>query len=183
MYLKNTLLYITMYFYYILCVLIGYILNSHVSNNILNVITNQYEKIKNYRQLMKHANIKINYNMFRMLFMLLWQAAILIISQWFNKNVENIGKNKYQVQFCIGGKIYKIIIKHHKGPSNILHIVDNNDNDAENTDHIINFYSHGFEPRDSGNAQNGSGEYYIYLACAAAPVVGNDTNATPGTAG
>tara|TARA_R100000426_G_C4792192_1_gene99062 strand:- start:30 stop:791 length:762 start_codon:yes stop_codon:yes gene_type:complete len=61
--------------------------------------------------------------------------------------------------------------------------LDANDNDAENTDHFINFYSHGFEPRDSGNAQNGSGEYYIYLACAAAPVVGNDTNATPGTAG
>ena len=132
MYLKNTLLYITMYFNYILCVLIGYILNSYVSNNILNVITNQYEKIKNYRQIMKHANIKINYNMFRMVFMLLWQAAILIISQWFNKNVENIGKNKYQVQFCIGGKIYKIIIKHQKGPSNILQIVDNNDNDITN---------------------------------------------------
>ena len=121
-----------MYFYYILCVLIGYILNSYVSNNILKVITNQYGKIKNYRQIMKHANIKINYNMFRMVFMLLWQAAILIISQWFNKNVENIGKNKYQVQFCIGGKIYKIIIKHQKGPSNILQIVDNNDNDITN---------------------------------------------------
>ena len=61
--------------------------------------------------------------------------------------------------------------------------LDANDNDAENTDHIINFYSHGFEPRDGGAAQNGSGDYYIYLACAAAPVVGNDTNATPGTAG
>jgi hypothetical protein len=53
----------------------------------------------------------------------------MMISQRLNNNVEQIGKNKYVVKFVIGGKRYSTVIKHNPGPSPILQVVDNDDND------------------------------------------------------
>jgi len=55
-----------------------------------------------------------------------------------------------------------------------------NTSGAETTDHDIDMLSNGFKHRGSGSGGNGSGISYIYMAFAAAPLVG--TNNVPCTA-
>tara|TARA_B100000900_G_scaffold375068_1_gene356770 strand:- start:241 stop:735 length:495 start_codon:yes stop_codon:yes gene_type:complete len=66
------------------------------------------------------------------------KSAVVIISKliWLtilqkvNNSVIKLDKNKYLVQFCIKGKWYKQIIHAKSGPSVIVQIIDENENDV-----------------------------------------------------
>lgn len=66
------------------------------------------------------------------------QSAIVIICKliWLtllqkvNNSVIKLDKNKYMVQFCIKGRWYKQIIFAKSGPSEIVQIIDENENDV-----------------------------------------------------
>jgi hypothetical protein len=109
--------------------MIGYFLNSDCCNQSLIIIKSSYKRIGELRKLKQKMNITVSFKMFFVLCWVLWTSFMLMLSQWLNKNIEQIGKNKYLVTFVIGGKKYSTIIKHEIGPSPILQVVDNNDND------------------------------------------------------
>lgn len=115
-------------------ILFGIFINSSISYNMYQIMYNQYTKVNALIAMKKQFNIKLSFNMFYTAIKLIWMMCWLMISQWLNKNIEMIGKNKYSVSFIIGGKIYKMIIKHTLGPSKILQVIDSDDNDV--TAHI-----------------------------------------------
>ena len=63
----------------------------------------------------------------------------LTLLQKVNNSVIKLDKNKYLVQFCIKGKWYKQIIHAKSGPSSIVQIIDQNENDV--TEEVEPFYN------------------------------------------
>ena len=49
---------------------------------------------------------------------------------YYNKIKCYIGNNKYVVTYVIKGKVHKLIVKLNRGPSKILYIYDENDEDV-----------------------------------------------------
>jgi len=96
--------------------------------------------------------IQISFKMMWMMCWLLWTTAWLMISQWLNSNVILIGKNRYMVIFAIGGKRYATILKHQTGPSPVLQVIDNNeDNDITNIiEPYVLFKQENITPGDIG---------------------------------
>ena len=56
----------------------------------------------------------------------------LTLLQKVNNSVIKLDKNKYLVQFCIKGKWYKQILHTKSGPSSIVQIIDDGENDVTN---------------------------------------------------
>ena len=50
--------------------------------------------------------------------------------QKLNKSVEKIDKNTYEITYTIGARLYKFRTKTQKGMSNILQIIDSDNNDV-----------------------------------------------------
>lgn len=74
---------------------------------------------------------------YKSIYMIIWVSLCLIFKanwisflQYINKSIiKKKGKNLYELTYVINGKMYKIIINRKRGPSNVLLITDNNDND------------------------------------------------------
>ena len=126
-----------MYFWWFMLILLGASLNSYFSINLCTIVYSRCQKIKKLRDTANKFNLTLTWNIARITIVLLWQAAWLMISQWLNNTVIMIGKNKYEIRFCIGGKIYKAVVKHKLGPSPILQVVDKDDNDIT---HVVEPY-------------------------------------------
>ena len=71
------------------------------------------------------------------------QAIYLSFIQYLNNSVRKLDKNTYEVEYIIGGKIYKMIVIPKKGPNNILYILDENNNDL--TDFILPYYGPNYD--------------------------------------
>lgn len=140
-----------MYYWVILAILFGYWLNSDQYRQHIKVLEGQYNRIKKLREMKKTMNIQFNFKMFMTICWLLWTTMWMMISQRLNNNVEQIGKNKYVVKFVIGGKRYSTVIKHNPGPSPVLQVVDNDDNDITYiVEPYILFNSHEITPGELG---------------------------------
>tara|TARA_B100000401_G_scaffold436879_1_gene381223 strand:+ start:2137 stop:2634 length:498 start_codon:yes stop_codon:yes gene_type:complete len=63
----------------------------------------------------------------------------LTLLQKVNNSVIKLDKNKYLVQFCIKGKWYKEIIHAKSGPSSIVQIIDEDENDV--TDEVEPYWN------------------------------------------
>lgn len=50
--------------------------------------------------------------------------------EYFDPRVSKLGKNKYEIKYIIGNRMYKFHIKKSRGPSSILQIIDENYNDV-----------------------------------------------------
>ena len=103
----------------------GYFLHPYVKNNCkkLNTFKNMAYTLtshKNVCGLIKDGIIII--------LKLLW----LRILQKINNSVVKIDKNTYMVQFTIKGKSYKQILRTRSGPSPIVQIIDENEEDVTN---------------------------------------------------
>jgi hypothetical protein len=85
--------------------------------------------------------------------------------QKLNQSVEKIDKNTYEITYSIGARLYKFRTKTQKGMSNILQIIDSDNNDVteliepyigphrdfhncEYTPHLLNFKSLTFNFND-----------------------------------
>jgi hypothetical protein len=51
------------------------------------------------------------------------------ILQKLNGNIVKVSRDRYLVNYCINGKVYKMITRVKKGPLNIIQVIDNNSSD------------------------------------------------------
>jgi hypothetical protein len=65
--------------------------------------------------------------------------------QYLNNSVKQIDKNLFEVQYIVKGKLYKMIIKPHKGPCPVLQIVNENLDDV--TDLILPYFGPSYNWR------------------------------------
>jgi hypothetical protein len=77
----------------------------------------------------KKSAFKIILSSLKVICQVIWLS---LIQRFVYKNVKKIDKNKYELFFGIEGKIYRLVVNHKRGPSHILQIIDNNDNDITN---------------------------------------------------
>ncbi len=80
-----------------------------------------------------------------------------------------------------GGGVWAIKDYRRPGHNQVTGRLDANDADAENVDHVCEFFGNGFRVLDSGSALNGNGEQYVYYAVADQSIV--STNNLPSNAG
>lgn len=118
-----------MWYYITFAVLLGYCINTDYFNQNLIIIRNNFNRLQELRKIRKSMGITLSLKTFIMICWLLWTWMWMFISQWLNNSVVMIGKNRYIVTFTIGGKRYSTIIKHKTGPSSILQVIDDNEND------------------------------------------------------
>ena len=118
-----------MWYYITFAVLLGYFINSDYFSQNLVIIKDGFTRLQELRKIRKSMGITLSIKTFIMICWLLWTWMWMFISQWLNNTVIMIGKNRYIVTFTIGGKRYSTIIKHKIGPSPILQVIDDNEND------------------------------------------------------
>jgi len=118
-----------MYFYFSILLTIMLFINSQYYLSTKNAIMMNYNKYKQLKTLKKQMNIQISWKLILNIVYFIFNATWALIVQKFLNNVEQLGKNKYSVTFIIGGKIYKIMVKHTLEPSPILQIYDKDSND------------------------------------------------------
>ena len=80
-----------------------------------------------------------------------------------------------------GGGVWAIKDYRRPGHNQVTGRLDANDADAENVDHVCEFFGNGFRVMDGGSALNGNGEEYFYYAVADQSIV--STNNLPSNAG
>ena len=97
-----------------------------------------YPYIKeNCRRLNSFKNIAFNLtgnknicSIFKDCITIILKLIWLTLLQKINNSVIKMDKNKYLVQFCIKGKWYKQILHAKSGPSSIIQIIDEDENDV-----------------------------------------------------
>jgi len=100
-------------------------------------IKEKYDSFRSLNKLMststKYKNIcSIVYLSCKMIAKVYW----LYFLQWCNNSIEKT-KSGYILSYAVGGNIYRIFLKHKRGPKPFLIVVDENDNDV--TDEILQF--------------------------------------------
>ena len=115
-----------------------------MSNFLLNYVTLIFNKIyssyKIYKNVKSIAGVSCC-GLCKSLVSVSYEFVKLKFLNWVHGGmVKKIQGNKYEVSFTIGSKIYKCIVKHSKMPSDILQIIDGNDNDiTDQFEPFINF--------------------------------------------
>ena len=149
--LKRHIINYNMFYWVISAGLFGFFLNTDYCSQTCLIVKNSYNKISELRKIKKNLNLVITFKMFFIICWLIWSSARMMLSQWLNNNVVQIGKNRYIVTVTIGGKRYSTIIKHSVGPSPVLQVVDTKDNDiTTNVEPFILFNSESVTPGDLG---------------------------------
>ena len=64
---------------------------------------------------------------------LIFQAIWISIIQYLNKTVKKIGRNKYQITYVVEGKLYKLVVNVTRGPSPVLQIINQSNEDITST--------------------------------------------------
>ena len=102
--------------YYYLLFLVG----SSVLYFSKNIIKNNYQLIKIR---------KINFKSLKFILRIFIQLFYISFIQKIAKNIQKIDKNSYELSYIINNKLYKLKLKIQKGPSPILQIINNDDDD------------------------------------------------------
>ena len=104
---------------------------------IYNSIKRKYNKWTKLKKLVstQHKDIK---DVYYVSFKMVAQAIYISFIQYLNNSVKRIDKNTYQIEYVLGGKHYKMICIPKKGPSPIIQIRDEKDNDL--TEEILPYY-------------------------------------------
>ena len=63
---------------------------------------------------------------------ILLKVLWLSLLQKLNKSVTKINKNKYEISYMVGNKLYKFHCLVARGPTKVLQIIDKNSNDVTN---------------------------------------------------
>lgn len=101
---------------------------------ITNTIVFQYKRWRQLNELVSYQ-YKNAFSIFWYSFILISKAFYLSFLQYMNNSIKKIDKNNYEISYLIDGKMYKMIVKPHKGPACILQVIDENNKDI--TDEII----------------------------------------------
>ena len=117
-----------MYYWFFSAMMLAMIFNTEYCKQGLNVVVLQYRKMIDICKIKKRMNIVLTYKFAKIACSILWSTMWVMISQWLNNTVHQIGKNRYMIYYSIGGKRYATIVKHKNGPSPVLQVI-NGDND------------------------------------------------------
>jgi len=118
------------YFLFIILffMLVGFFsLDTHII--IKNEIVSKYNRWKRLNSLVSTSN-KNKLSIIIISLKLIFQAIWLSFLQSTNKTVKKINKNKYELTYVVEGKVYKLIVNVTRGPSPVLQIIDNLNNDV-----------------------------------------------------
>lgn len=86
-----------------------------------------YSLYKNFKNVTKMSCFSILSKCFK----LCYNYATVRFFSWVNGNViRKIDRNLYEVSFVIGSKVYKMFVNHSREPSDILQIIDENNEDV-----------------------------------------------------
>lgn len=112
----------------------------------------RYERFRNLNQLVStkykeriNCNTKMKIVWFSIVIIL--KVLYLSILEKLNKSIKKIDNNTYELSYAVNGKIYKMIIIPNRGPSSVLQVIDDNNDDI--TDFILPYLGpkenwHGF---------------------------------------
>lgn len=107
----------------------------------------KYKKLNNMVRLQHSGNLKV----LKMCFILFLKVLYISICQFLNKSIVVLDKNTYEISYVLNGKLYKMIVKPSLGPSKILLISDEHNNDI--TTEILpylgpqyNFHGNDYSP-------------------------------------
>ena len=120
-------------FYYFLIVFILlnfsflYRLNTH--GIIRNEIQNKYCKWRKLNSLVSTSN-KTKIAIITVSLKLIFQAIWISFIQRTNKTVKKLNKNKYEITYIVEGKIYKLVVNVTRGPSPVLQIINDTNDDV-----------------------------------------------------
>lgn len=117
-----------MYYWFFSAMMLAMIFNTEYCKQGLNIVVLQYRKMIDICKIKKRMNIVLTYKFAKIACSILWSTMWVMISQWLNSTVHQIGKNRYMIYYSIGGKRYATIVKHKNGPSPVLQVI-NGDND------------------------------------------------------
>lgn len=120
-------------FYYFLLVFILlffsflYRLNTHVI--ITNEMQSKYNRWRRLNSLVsttKKTKLAIIMVSLKLIFQAIWISFI----QSTNKTVKKLNKNKYELTYLVEGKIYKLVVNVTRGPSPVLQIINDTNDDV-----------------------------------------------------
>jgi hypothetical protein len=63
-------------------------------------------------------------------FKLIFQAIWISLLQRVNKTIKKLNKNKYELTYIIEGKMYKLVVNVTRGPSPVLQIINDTNDDV-----------------------------------------------------
>ena len=139
--------------------LMGYFSNNYITlltlclfiyffDGIMNIMYIFFTNIYKYYSLYKNFKNVTKMSCFSIInkcIKLCYNYAYIRFFSWVNKNViKKIDKNTYEISFVIGSKVYKIFVNHSREPSDILQIIDENNEDV--TDIYEPFFNYTYIP-------------------------------------
>jgi len=117
-----------------------YKLDAHII--IRETFSRKYKKWKKINSLVS-TQYESNYDIIFISLKMITQAIYLSFIQYLSNTVRKIDKNMYEVEYLIGGKLYKMIVIPKKGPNPILQV--RNEDDTDITDFIIPYYGPNYD--------------------------------------
>lgn len=120
---------------FLLCAgLVSYRFEMHTT--VANVVISKYKRLQALKQLVStryRTNFMILWVCFSMIAKMFWLQFL----QWSNTTVQHLDKKTVIVSYVLNGKLYKLAISPHKGPPDILLVLDDTDEDI--TDLVLPF--------------------------------------------
>jgi hypothetical protein len=114
------------YFFFALIFLGLYSFDLH--KTIKNTIETKYEKVKTLVSLIS-VNQKNILKIIWICLSLISKTFYVRLCQFFNRSVQKVGKNKYEVSFVLNGILYKFPVHTKRGPRTVLQVLNDKDED------------------------------------------------------
>lgn len=83
----------------------------------------------------KGTNLRTTFTIIWISLCMVVKAMYITLCQKLNKSVHKIGKNLYEIRYVIEGRMYRMLVAPKRGPTRILQVIDEDDNDI--TDEVL----------------------------------------------
>jgi hypothetical protein len=111
-------------------------------NIIYNSIDRKYRKWKKLNRLISSQH-KTTFSVYSVSLEMVLKTLYISFLQYMNTSVTKLDKNTYEIDYVVGGKLYRMIAIPKKGPCPILQIRDEYDNDI--TNRILPYYGPNYD--------------------------------------
>lgn len=111
------------------CLIMTLLYRIETHKSIKNVMVNKYYRWKELNNLVSTTETN-KLNIFMISMKLIIQTVYIAFLQYINKTVRKIGRNTYEISYVIDGKLFKMIVISKRGPTPILQISDDKQNDV-----------------------------------------------------
>jgi hypothetical protein len=118
------------YFLLVFIVLIlGFLFSLQTHLIVKNELSLKYNKWKRLNSLVSTSQ-KTKISIVIISFKLIFQAIWISLLQRVNKTIKKLNKNKYELTYIIEGKMYKLVVNVTRGPSPVLQIINDTNDDV-----------------------------------------------------